>query len=60
MKFSKWLENKLIKEMMGSVSSIVSCRDLKNPNFQVQGALSNLKCKKKKKKKRIADFVNIK
>lgn len=33
-----------IREMMGSVASIVSCKDLKNRNFQVQGALSNLKC----------------
>lgn len=37
--------------MMGSVSSIVSCKDLENKNFQVQGALSNLDCKKQKKKK---------
>ena len=35
---------------MGSVSSIVSCKDLENKNFQVQGALSNLDCKKEKKK----------
>lgn len=34
--------------MMGSVNSIVSCKDLNNKNFIVQGALSNLKCKKKK------------
>lgn len=38
-------------EMMGSVGSIVSCKDLNNPNFQVQGALSNLQCKKNKDKK---------
>jgi hypothetical protein len=36
-------------EMMGSVDSIVSCKDLKHPNFQVQGALSNLGCKRKNK-----------
>ncbi len=36
--------------MVGSVSSIVSCKDLENKNFQVQGALSNLDCKKEKKK----------
>lgn len=36
-------------EMMGAVDSIVSCKDLKNPNFQVQGALSNLGCKRKNK-----------
>ena len=34
---------------MGSVNSIVSCKDLKNKNFQVQGALSNLNCKKQNK-----------
>jgi len=38
-------------EMMGSVGSIVSCKDLDNPKFQVQGALSNLNCKNKKKNK---------
>lgn len=36
--------------MGGAVDSIVSCKDLNNPNFQVQGALSNLNCHKKKKK----------
>jgi hypothetical protein len=40
-----------LKEMMGSVASIVSCKDLNNYNFQVQGALSNLNCKRKKKNK---------
>lgn len=45
MNFKQWLAN----EMMGSVMSIVSCKDLKNKNFQIQGALSNLKCKKNKK-----------
>lgn len=43
MNFKQWLE------MGGAVDSIVSCKDLKNPNFQVQGALSNLNCHKKKK-----------
>lgn len=38
-------------EMMGSVGSIVTCKDLNNPNFQIQGALSNLQCKKNKDKK---------
>lgn len=42
--FNKYLE------MMGSVGSIVSCKDLSNPNFQIQGALSNLKCKRKNNK----------
>jgi len=36
-------------EMMGSVGSIVSCKDKENQNFQIQGALSNMKCKKKEK-----------
>lgn len=36
--------------MMGSVGSIVSCKDLNNKNFQIQGALSNLGCVKKRKK----------
>lgn len=46
-KFKEWMK---IREMMGSVGSIVSCRDLKNKNFQVQGALSNLKCGRRKRK----------
>lgn len=50
MKFSEWLNNKKINEMMGSVGSIVSCKDLNNPNFQIQGALSNMKCKQRKPK----------
>jgi hypothetical protein len=41
-----------IYEMMGSVGSIVSCKDLNNPNFQIQGSLSNLDCKKSKKAKK--------
>lgn len=45
--FKKWI---LIKEMMGSVGAIVGCKDLNNPNFQIQGALSNLNCKNKKLK----------
>jgi hypothetical protein len=43
MGFRQWLE------VMGSVGAIVSCKDLKNPNFQIQGALSNLGCVKKEK-----------
>lgn len=43
--FKDWLKN----EMMGSVGSMVSCRDLNNPNFQVQGALSNLGCGRRTK-----------
>lgn len=48
--FREWLGDRLRNEMMGSVGSIVSCKDLKNPNFQVQGAASNMKCGKKKEK----------
>ena len=44
MKFKEWLK---IKESY----LIVTCKDLKNPNFQVQGALSDLNCKNKRKKK---------
>ena len=51
MKFKDWLEQIELSEMGGSVNAIVSCKDLNNPNFQVQGALSNLKCKKTKKPK---------
>jgi hypothetical protein len=43
-------------EMMGAVDSIASCKDLNNPNFQVQGSLSNLNCKKKAKKIPIMKF----
>lgn len=39
--------------MMGSVGSIVSCGDLKNGNFRVQGALSDLKCRKKEKTRKM-------
>lgn len=46
--FREWM--KKMDEMMGSVGSVVSCGDLKNKNFQVQGALSDLKCRKKKEK----------
>lgn len=51
MKFKEWLKNNSLQEMMGSVGSIVSCKDLNNKNFQVQGALSNYKCKNKKDSK---------
>lgn len=36
--------------MMGSVGSMVSCKDINNKNFQIQGALSNLGCGKRRKK----------
>lgn len=48
--FREWIK---IEEMMGSVGSIVSCSDLKNKNFQVQGALSDMKCKKKEKTRKM-------
>lgn len=51
MRFSKWVKRRQLVEMMGSVASIVGCGDLKNPNFQIQGALSNLKCRKKNERK---------
>jgi hypothetical protein len=44
--FIKWLET------VGSFS-IVSCKDRNNPNFQIWGALSDLNCNKKAKKKRL-------
>jgi len=40
------MENKSITEMAGSFA-IVGCKD--DPNFQVWGARSDLKCRKKKK-----------
>lgn len=48
-KFKNWIEKRIMTEMMGSVGSIVSCGDVNNKNFQVQGALSNLGCTKKEK-----------
>lgn len=45
--FRKWISK--IEEMTGSAGSIVSCGDLKNKDFQIQGALSDLKCRKKEK-----------
>lgn len=51
--FSDWIKSKKLDEMMGSVGLIVSCRDLKNRDFQIQGALSNLKCRKREKTKKM-------
>lgn len=45
LEFKKWLN-----EMAGSYA-VVSCKDLNNPNFQIWGALSDLNCKNKTKKK---------
>ena len=38
---------------MAGVGSIVSCKDMDNPNFNVWGAVSNLDCPKKKKKEKV-------
>ena len=43
--FQEWLF-----EMAGT-DAIVSCKDRDNPNFQIQGSLSNLNCKNKKTQK---------
>lgn len=37
---------------MGGSESIVTCADRNNPNFQVWGAMSDLGCNKKKRKKK--------
>lgn len=39
--FIEWMKSKKLNEMMGSVGSIVSCKDRKNKDFQIQGALSD-------------------
>ena len=41
--FKKWLET------AGSFS-IVSCKDLNNPDFQIWGAMSDLDCKNKNRR----------
>lgn len=43
MKFSEWIK---LREMMGSVGAIVSCKDCNNASFQIQGALCS-QCGKK-------------
>ena len=43
--FKKWL----LKLEMAGTGAIVSCKDRNNPNFQVWGAMSDFKCKHKKK-----------
>lgn len=42
--------NFITNESVGSFS-VVTCKDLNNPNFQIWGALSDLKCKNQKKLK---------
>jgi len=50
MRFNRWLENRVkMDEMMGSVASIVSCKDLNSKDFQLQGSGSNLGCRRSKK-----------
>lgn len=51
--FADWIKSKKLNEMMGSVGSIVSCKDLKNKNFQIQGAMSDLNCRKKEKMRKM-------
>ena len=46
--FKRWI---LQTEMAGT-GAIVSCKDRKNPNFQVWGAMSDLGCKNMKKSKK--------
>lgn len=58
MEFKNWLTEIELNEMMGSVNAIVSCKDLNHPNFQIQGALSNLNCKKKQKPKMLTMKFN--
>jgi len=46
---------------MNESESIVTCKDIDNPNFQIWGALSDLNCKKKntpKVRKMELDFKN--
>lgn len=46
MNFKKWLS-----ENMAGTFALVSCKHKNNPNFQVWGAMSDLKCKNNKKDK---------
>lgn len=46
--FKEWLK---LKEMAGT-GAIVGCGDRGNPDFQIWGAMSDLKCGKKVKKKK--------
>lgn len=46
MNFKQWLS-----ENMAGTFALVSCKHKNNPNFQVWGAMSDLKCKKDKKEK---------
>jgi hypothetical protein len=60
MKFSDWLKNKKLSEMAGTFG-IVGCKDINNPNFQIWGAMSDLGCSKKRKRKlKIKESVQIK
>lgn len=50
MKFGEWLKSRMLGEMMGSVGAIVSCKDLNNKNFKIQGALSDLRCGRRRRR----------
>lgn len=45
-------KNWLLKTEMAGTGAIVSCKDRNNPNFQIWGAMSDLGCNKKKKRKK--------
>ena len=51
--FRKWIMSELakLKEMAGT-GAIVGCKDRGKPDFQIWGAMSDLKCKKSKKMKK--------
>lgn len=38
-----------LKNEMAGTFALVSCKEKSNPNFQVWGAMSDLKCKRKEK-----------
>ena len=50
--FKEWL-----KEMAGT-AAIVGCKDRGHADFQVWGAMSDLKCKKPKEKKKCLSRLN--
>jgi len=46
-KFKEWVK---VKEMAGT-GAVVSCKDRGAKDYQIWGAMSDLKCNRKKKKK---------
>ena len=44
------LKKKKAQNEMAGTGAIVGCKDIDNPNFQIWGSLSNLNCRKKRKK----------